>query len=84
MTLAITSIFREPRDIDKRLAELGLTRSGLLRVRETAILAARNTTPDHCANAAGTAAYQQGSWALRSVFCGKDWCLDRPNNVEAI
>ena len=79
-----TTMFREPWDVDKRLAELGLTRSGLLRVRATAILEARNTTPDHCANAFGTFAYQYGSWALRQVFGGKEWRLDRPNNVEAI
>lgn len=84
MPFDTTKVFREPWDADKRLAELGLTRIGLLRVRATAILAARNTTPDHCANAFGTFAYQHGSWALRDVFCDKEWRLERPNNVEAI
>ena len=84
MPFDTTTVLREPWDVDKRLPELGLTRIGLLRVRATAILAARNTTPDHCANAFGTFAYQHGSWALRDVFCGKEWRLERPNNVEAI
>lgn len=84
LSLDRTALRRKPWDVDSRLADLNLTRSGLLRVRNTAILAARDTTPDHCANAFGTFAYQYGSWGLRHVFCGKEWQKERPNNVEAI
>jgi hypothetical protein len=70
--------------VDRRLLELGLTRHGLLKVVAVAINAAGNATPHHCANAAGTFSYQHGTWALRNEFIGKNWELERPNNVEAI
>lgn len=84
--LIVTKVRREPEEVDRRLAELGLTRNGLLKVRAVAITEARNATPNHCANAPGTFAYQHGSWALRHEFvgAGRDWVLERPNNVEAI
>jgi hypothetical protein len=84
MELLATQILREPWEVDPRLAELGLTRKGLLRVAAIATDAAMTATPYHCANAAGTFAYQYGSWALRDEFVGPDWKLNRPNNVEAI
>lgn len=79
-----TIILREPWDVDPRLVELGLDRKKLLTVVAVAVNEAANVTPHHCANAAGTLAYQHGTWALRNEFVGTDWVLDRPNNVEAI
>jgi hypothetical protein len=84
MSAAATEIHREPWDVDRRLHELGLTRKGLLKVVAVATNASGNATPYHCANAAGTFSYQQGTWALRNEFVGKGWKLDRTNNVEAI
>jgi hypothetical protein len=84
MDLAATQILREPWEVDPRLAELGLTRTGLLRVAAVASDAARTATPHHCANAAGTFAYQYGSWALRDEYVGPLWKMERPKNVEAI
>lgn len=79
-----TQTLRESWEVDPRLAELELTRKGLLQVAAVATDAAATATPHHCANAAGTFAYQHGSWALRDEFVGPKWKLDRPNNVEAI
>jgi hypothetical protein len=84
MDLVETQVLREPWEVDPRLAELGVTRKGLLRVAAMATDAAGTATPYHCANAAGTFAYQYGSWALRDEFVGPVWKMERPNNVEAI
>jgi hypothetical protein len=77
-------VLKEPWDVDRRLAELTLSRDGLLNARDVALSEAANATPNHCANAAGTFSYQQGTWALRDQFVGPRWTVDRTDGVEAI
>jgi hypothetical protein len=60
-----TRVLHEKWDVDARLSELGLDRDGLLKVRDMALNERNNATPHHCANAAGTFAYQSGIFALR-------------------
>ncbi len=84
MPLVPTKILREPWDVDPRLKRLGLDRQKLLQVRAVAVNQAKNATPYHCANAAGTFAYQHGTFALRNLHVGKDWFVDRAGGVEAI
>jgi hypothetical protein len=85
MSMVETVVRREPWDIAARLAELHLgPRERLLRVRSIAIAASADATPFHPANAAGTFAYQHGTFALRKEYVGKDWRLERPDGVEAI
>jgi hypothetical protein len=79
-----TIIGREPWEIEPRLKELGLTRDGLLEVRDVAIHESSNATPFHAANAAGTYSYHGGTWALRDRFVGADWTVDRSDGVELI
>jgi hypothetical protein len=79
-----TRTVREDFEADARLRELGLGKRLLLEVRDVARAAASNATPFHPANAAGTYAYQEGSWALRDRFVGGDWFLERTEGVEAI
>lgn len=79
-----TKLYRQPHEVNKRLAELGLHREGLLRVRSIAIGASADATPFHPANAAGTLSYLYGTWALRDVFVGEDWQIDQSDGVEAI
>jgi hypothetical protein len=79
-----TRVLKDPWDVDRRLAELGLNRAGLLAVRDVALGEAANATPHHCANAWGTFSYQQGTWALRDRFVGPRWAVDRIDGVEAI
>ena len=79
-----TRMLKDPWDVDRRLAELALTRAGLLAVRDVALGEAANATPHHCANAWGTFSYQQGTWALRDQFVGPRWAVDRAEGVEAI
>jgi hypothetical protein len=78
-------VIREQWDVETRLAELSLgSSSRLLKVVSVAISAAANATPFHPANAAGTFAYQEGTYALRAEYVGDEWQLDRPDGVEAI
>jgi hypothetical protein len=81
-----TVVLREPWNVDRRLGEIELDRSKLLRVRDVARLSASNATPFHPANAAGTFSYQDGTFSLREVNVkrGSNWVLDRSNGVEAI
>jgi len=84
MAVVETKILREDWDVDRRLDEMKLSRAKLLEIRDIAISAASNATANHAANAAGTFAYQDGTWALRDRFAGDDWVLDRSESVESI
>lgn len=84
MGMSETKLLREDWDVDCRLSEMELDRSKLLEVRDIAIASAANATPFHPANAAGTLAYQDGTWALREKFVGSEWKVDRSESVEAI
>lgn len=79
-----TKVYREPADANRRIIELDLTRNGLLKVRAVALSSSANVTDFHAVNAAGTFAYQYGTWALRNEFAGEVWQLDRTDGVEAI
>jgi hypothetical protein len=86
MPMTQTKVVREPEDVDRRLSELGLLRAVLLEVRDVAMTSASNATNFHPSNAAGTFAYQDGSWALRDrhVKTGGEWELDRTDSIETI
>lgn len=84
MALIETKILREPYEVDLRLAQMGLTRSGLLKVRDGALGAAADVTPIHCANAPGTFSYHIGVYMLRDQYLGEVWKMARPNGVEVI
>ncbi|MBL8905269.1 MAG: hypothetical protein JNM20_01205 [Rhizobiales bacterium] len=79
-----TIILRESWEVEPRLKELGLSRKKLLEARDIAINDAANATAFHAANAAGTYSYHAGTWALRHLFVGKEWKLDRADGIEAI
>lgn len=79
-----TQVFREPYDVGRRLAELGLNIKGLLRVREAALGASADATDFHPISAAGLFAWIQGTWALRNEFVNNGWELDTRDRVEAI
>jgi hypothetical protein len=85
MSMTETVVRREPWEVAERLAELQLGPiDKLLKVRSVAISASADATPFHPANAAGTFAYQHGTFALRKEFVGKVWRLERPDGVEAL
>lgn len=84
MHLIQTVIRRDPWEVEPRLKEIGLTSTGLRRVRDVACAARANATNFHAANAPGTFAYQDGVWCLRDEFVGEIWKMERPGGVEAI
>ena len=83
---------KEPWDVDRRLAELGLTREGLIRAAHAARAERNNATDLHPANAPGTFSYHHGVAAIRREYLGgvhhkhkgPDWVLDRQDGIEAI
>lgn len=79
-----TIVRREPWDVHPRLAELGTSLEALLRIRSVARSEAANATPFHCANAAGTFAYQHGVFELRNQHVGEDWRAESLYGVETI
>ena len=84
MEMVETRILTDDWDVDHRLVELALDKGRLLHVVEVALSASADSTPYHPANAAGTLAYQYGTWALRDQFVGNGWVIDRSDAVEAI
>lgn len=84
MDVVRARVWKAQQDVDSRLAEMGLTRDGLLKVRTIAMGAGADATPNHPANAAGMLAYLHGVAALRFTFLGEDWVLERLNNMEFI
>lgn len=79
-----TTILKEAWDVGRRLSELDLDRKGLLSVMQTALSAAGDATPFHCSNSAGTFAYHYGTYALRNIYVGDEWEVERSDGVEAI
>jgi hypothetical protein len=77
-------ILREPWEVQPRLQELTLPKNKLLEARDIAVHEGSNATEFHAANARGTFQYHHGLWALRHLFVGEDWVLDRTNGVETI
>ena len=73
-----TKLVRDPWDADRRLKEMRLDMTKLLKVRDIARNSSANATPFHPLNAAGTFGYQDGSWAIRNEFVDEViWMFDR-------
>lgn len=79
-----TIILREPWETIPRLQLLTLPKNKLIEVRDIAVHEGSNATEFHAANASGTFQYHHGIWALRHLFVGGDWGIDRTNGVETI
>lgn len=77
-------ILEEINKVDKRLKKMGLTRSELKKVVDSAVLARRSCTKFDTANAAGSMSYFAGSRGLRESFCRLGWLVDRKDSVESI
>lgn len=86
MTMIATRYVKEPFDVEARLAELGTSLATLLEIRNIAMSASGNATLFHAANAGGTFAYQDGTWALRDRHVRPEgqWDIDRAYGIEAI
>lgn len=79
-----TILLKEPWDVDRRLAELGLKKEGLIRAVQVARAERNNATDLHPANAPGTFAYHHTIAAIRREFIGMEWEIDRSDGIETI
>jgi len=79
-----TKVFGEPWDVDRRIAEMGLSKAGLINAVRASRTASGNATALHPSNAAGTYGYHEGVASLRQEFIGKEWVIDRKDGVETI
>ena len=84
MDMVETRVLSNDWEVRRRIAELSLDYESLLEVVHVAMSASADSTLYHPANAAGTFAYQHGTWSLRNEFVGEDWEIDRIDSVEAI
>jgi hypothetical protein len=86
MAMIATSYAKELVNVEARLAELGTSLATLLEIRDIAMSASGNATPFHAANAGGTLAYQDGTWAMRDRHVKPEgqWEVDRAHGIEAI
>lgn len=81
----ICVVIADRAEVVARLDGLGMDPQTLLQIAARACLERANATPFHAANAAGTFAYQYGTFALREMYVGRNgWVKERPNGVEAI
>ncbi len=80
----MTAVLSDDFDVDRRLRELGLARQKLLDVAAIAVMERSHATSLHCANAAGTFAYQHATFALREKHLSDGWVIDRTDGVETI
>lgn len=79
-----TTVVKDETSVNRTLQLMDLDLKLLLEVRDVARAAANSSTSFHTANASGTYAYIEGTWALRDRFIGPKWELDRSEGVEAI
>lgn len=79
-----TKVLDEPWDVDRRIAEMGLSKEGLVNAVRAARTASGNATALHPSNAAGTFGYHEGVASLRQEFIGKEWIIGRKDGVETI
>ncbi len=84
MTVFSTAILETPRDVERRLADFGLSIAQILAVRDSARAASDDASPLMPRNAPGTLAYIHGVHALRDQILGLDWELDCTLGVEAV
>jgi hypothetical protein len=77
-------IIGDPMDVERRLADFGLTTGQVLAVRDSARAAFEDASPLMPLNAPGTLAYIYGVNALRGQILDGEWTIDRTLGVEAV
>ena len=74
----------EKQSTEERLQTLGLTKEGLMLVARNSLSARNEAVINHPTNAPGTLTYIEGVRSLRDIFCGNDWAIYKPDNLELI
>jgi hypothetical protein len=79
-----TAVIDHPLEVERRLADFGLTMAQILAIRDAARGACDDASPLMPLNAPGTLGYIYGVEALRGQVLSKDWAIDRTLGVEAV
>lgn len=82
---AVTRIYIDDIDVDRRLAELGMSRQDIVDIRDVAAsMHATGSSPLFPANGAGQLAYQYGTRELRATFLKRGWVIDQSYGTNGV
>lgn len=85
MPRAVTRIYIDDIDVDRRLAELGVSRQDILDIRDVAAsMHATGSSPLFPANGAGQLAYQYGTRELRATLLKRGWVIDQSYGTNGV
>lgn len=85
MPRAVTMIYIDDIDVDRRLSELGMNRQDILDIRDVAAsMHATGSSPLFPANGAGQLAYQYGTRELRATFLKRGWVIDQSYGTNGV
>lgn len=85
MPRAVTKVFKDDIDVDRRLFELGMDRQDILDIRDVAAsMHATGSSPFFPANGAGQLAYQYGTRELRATFLKRSWEIDQSYGTNGV
>lgn len=85
MPRAVTKIYIDDIDVDRRLAELGMSRQDIVDIRDVAAsMHASGSSPLFPANGAGQLAYQYGTRELRATFLKRGWVIDQSYGTNGV
>lgn len=85
MPRAVTKIYIDDIDVDRRLAELGMSRQDIVDIRDVAAsMHATGSSPLFPANGAGQLAYQYGTRELRATFLKRGWVIDQSYGTNGV
>lgn len=85
MPRAVTKVYIDDIDVDRRLSELGMDRQDILDIRDVAAsMHATGSSPLFPANGAGQLSYQYGTRELRATFLKRKWTLDQSYGTNGV
>lgn len=85
MPRAVTKVFKDDVDVDRRLSELGMDRQDILDIRDVAAsMHATGSSPYFPSNGAGQLAYQYGTYELRATLLRRGWEIDQSYGTNGV
>ena len=82
---AVTKVYIEDLDVDRRLSELGMGKQDVLDIRNVAAsMHATGSSPLFPANGAGQLAYQYGTRELRATLLKRGWVIDQSYGTNGV
>lgn len=85
MARAVTRVYQQDNDANRRLSELGMDRDDIVAIRDVACsMSATGSSPFFPANGAGQLAYQYGTRELREKFLSRGWRIDQSFGTSGV